>query len=113
MVSEMQRWKSLLGSFAALAGSGAPQTGARAGAAPSSELGSGWQPVSPTELMMEASNAPLGAEAQPPAEAQQEGESQGLRSSAPGARASDSDAEGCALARSLKMTAWARVWISG
>ena len=109
MVNEMQRWKTLLGSFAAPAGSGAPQTAVRAGAAPPSELGSGWQPVSPTELMMEASNAPLGAGAQPPAEAQQEGESQGLRSSAPGARASDSDEEGCAFALSIRVSAWARV----
>ena len=58
MVGEMQRWKSFLGSFAALAGGSGRVAAGPAASEPASELASGWQPVSPAELMMEASNAP-------------------------------------------------------
>ncbi len=58
MVGEMQRWKALLGSFAALAGGSGRAPPGAGGSEPASELASGWQPVSPAELMMEASNAP-------------------------------------------------------
>ena len=58
MVGEMQRWKALLGSFAALAGGPGRAAPGAGGSEPASELASGWQPVSPAELMMEASNAP-------------------------------------------------------
>ncbi len=58
MVGEMQRWKSFLGSFAALAGGSGRAAAGPAASEPASELASGWQPVSPAELMMEASNAP-------------------------------------------------------
>ena len=58
MVGEMRRWKALLGSFAALAGGSGRAPLGPGGSDPASELASGWQPVSPAELMMEASNAP-------------------------------------------------------
>ena len=58
MVGEMQRWKSFLGSFAALAGGPGRAPAGPAASEPASELASGWQPISPAELMMEASNAP-------------------------------------------------------
>ena len=56
MVGEMRRWQFHLAAFVAgVCQGGAPPT---TDALQSSELGSGWAPVSRTECMNEASNAP-------------------------------------------------------